>query len=198
MTSASSSSAMREILGDDFVMKNSRGSTEKGSQFHLAGKHVAIYFSAHWCPPCRQFTPMLRRTYQRMKEDGKAFEVIFVSSDKDERQFNEYYSEMPWMAIPFDDTSRRQSLARRFNVSGIPALVLLSPTGEVLNTNARADVASDPHGDRFPWIGGSQSSLANGLSMQKVAILTAIAWVVFAIIIPYLQRHGYLTNDEVA
>ena len=24
----------------------------------LAGKTVGIYFSAHWCPPCKQFTPM--------------------------------------------------------------------------------------------------------------------------------------------
>ena len=27
-------------------------------------KILALYFSAHWCPPCRQFTPMLRSAYQ--------------------------------------------------------------------------------------------------------------------------------------
>ena len=31
----------------------------------LAGKQlVCFYFSAHWCPPCRQFTPILKDFYE--------------------------------------------------------------------------------------------------------------------------------------
>ena len=31
----------------------------------LAGKElIAYYFSGHWCPPCRRFTPMLKTFYQ--------------------------------------------------------------------------------------------------------------------------------------
>ena len=31
----------------------------------LAGKDLVLYyFSAHWCPPCRQFTPMLKDWYE--------------------------------------------------------------------------------------------------------------------------------------
>ena len=30
----------------------------------LRGKIIGIYFSAHWCPPCRRFTPVLARIYQ--------------------------------------------------------------------------------------------------------------------------------------
>ena len=28
---------------------------------------VGIYFSAHWCPPCRGFTPKLAESYLEMK-----------------------------------------------------------------------------------------------------------------------------------
>lgn len=34
------------------------------------------------CPPCRAFTPQLVDTYQRIRERGHHFEVIFVSSDR--------------------------------------------------------------------------------------------------------------------
>ena len=44
-------------------------------------KYVGIYFSAHWCPPCKAFTPVLTDFYNSVNKNGKIFEVIFVSSD---------------------------------------------------------------------------------------------------------------------
>ena len=49
---------------------------------------VAVYFSAHWCPPCRQFAPALAQVYADMKAAGKKFEIVFVSSDQDESGFD--------------------------------------------------------------------------------------------------------------
>lgn len=39
------------------------------------------------CAPCRQFTPELIKTYERINKDGKNFEVVFVSLDKSMAQF---------------------------------------------------------------------------------------------------------------
>ena len=54
----------------------------------LKDKVVGIYFSAHWCPPCRGFTPELAKTYQLLTETQQTnFEIVFVSSDGDEAEF---------------------------------------------------------------------------------------------------------------
>ena len=45
----------------------------------LHGKLVGIYFSAHWCPPCRNFTPQLAQKYADFQNAGHPFEIIFVS-----------------------------------------------------------------------------------------------------------------------
>jgi len=93
---------------------------------------VGLYFSAHWCPPCRRFTPKLIETYKELNSQGKSFEVVFVSGDQGEEAFNEYFADMPWLAVPFSDSEGREGLDSRFKVSGIPHLVILdAKTGEV-------------------------------------------------------------------
>ena len=40
------------------------GGAKSSSADALAGKKVVIvFFSAHWCPPCRLFTPVLKDFY---------------------------------------------------------------------------------------------------------------------------------------
>eukprot|EP01052_Picozoa_sp_SAG31_P014390 SAG31_NODE_892_length_11180_cov_22.596426_6_plen_102_part_00 len=53
-------------------------------------------FSAHWCPPCRGFTPVLGKMFTETLAP-KGMKIVFASSDRDESAFDEYYGEMPWM-----------------------------------------------------------------------------------------------------
>ena len=76
------------------------------------------------CPPCRTFTPELIDCYNKIKAAGHDFEMIFVSSDRAENSFNEYYATMPWLSVPFGDL-RKDSLASKFSVSGIRKLSLI-------------------------------------------------------------------------
>ena len=90
---------------------------------------TGVYFSAHWCPPCREFTPILAKCYEELQALGKPFEVFFVSGDKSESEFNTYFAEMPWKAAPFSDCKLRSELRENFAVESIPTLVLLDPEG---------------------------------------------------------------------
>uniref|UniRef100_A0A5B6YMS9 protein-disulfide reductase n=1 Tax=Davidia involucrata TaxID=16924 RepID=A0A5B6YMS9_DAVIN len=115
----------------------------------LVGKNILLYFSAHWCPPCRAFLPKLIEAYHKIKAKDDAFEVIFFSSDRDQTSFDEFFSGMPWLALPFGD-KRKASLQRTFKVSGIPMLVAIGPTGRTVTTEAR-DLIIYHGADAYPF-----------------------------------------------
>jgi len=123
------------------------------AETHLKSKAAfGVYFSAHWCGPCRQFTPVLTETYKTLKSQDKAFEVVFVSADNDQHEFDEYFGSMPWSAIPYTDKKRIDALNQHFEVEGIPHFVLLDgPTGGVISKNGRGRVETDRTGNEFPW-----------------------------------------------
>ncbi|KAK1281231.1 putative nucleoredoxin 1 [Acorus gramineus] len=102
----------------------------------LVGKNVLLYFSASWCPPCRAFLPKLVDAYHKIKAKDTAFELIFISSDRDEASFDGFYAGMPWLALPFED-DRKKSLTRTFKIQGIPAMVAIGPSGRTVTDEAK-------------------------------------------------------------
>lgn len=106
----------------------------------LKGKHVGLYFSAHWCPPCRAFTPSLVKFRDENAE--KDFEIVFVSLDKSQGDKKKYIKqmEMKWPSIPGAGSKTADSLAQQFEISGIPALIILAPDGSVVTSQGREDV----------------------------------------------------------
>jgi nucleoredoxin len=95
-------------------------------------KYTALYFSAHWCPPCRLFTPKLVEWYKGFKATHPNFELVFVSGDRDEAAMKEYIKEtgMPWPAVAFDKAE--SEAFQKFSSDGIPYLVLLDENGKPL------------------------------------------------------------------
>uniref|UniRef100_A0A2P2JCC1 protein-disulfide reductase n=1 Tax=Rhizophora mucronata TaxID=61149 RepID=A0A2P2JCC1_RHIMU len=113
----------------DFLIRNNGDQVKIDS---LKGKKLGLYFSASWCGPCRRFTPTLVEVYNGLAPKGD-FEIVFVSADEDDASFKSYFSLMPWLAIPFSDSSRRKHLDGFFKVSGVPHLVIIGESGEVLS-----------------------------------------------------------------
>lgn len=122
------------------------GNGEVDTSTALDNDAIGFYFSAHWCPPCRGFTPLLADAYKDWKKDGKKIEIIFVTSDKDEDSFAAYFKEMPWLAIPKSNVDAISELKAKFKVSGIPKLVILDKSGKIIDDNARSTVTSNPSG----------------------------------------------------
>jgi len=87
--------------------------------------------------------------------DGKReddFEFVFVSSDRDDPSFDEYFAEMPWLALPFSNRKGKAALSDIFGVRGIPSLVTLdADLKTVINKSARGSASSDADGLEFPW-----------------------------------------------
>jgi nucleoredoxin len=146
---------MEALFGPTLLTKDG----EKPTADALRGKGVVgIYFSAHWCPPCRGFTPKLSKWYLASLRD-KGMAIVFVSSDKDQASFDAYFGEQPWVALPFGSRDAKATLSARFGVKGIPALILVDgATGDTINAEGRETVTADPRGTLYPWARGGAAS----------------------------------------
>jgi thiol-disulfide isomerase/thioredoxin len=122
-----------------------------GEQINATGaaaesqKITGVYFSAHWCPPCRAFTPTLVEVYNMAQQRGLDFEIVFVSFDHSEEDMLAYMTEaeMPWVALPYDSDAGEKAKEFKRDVlesTGIPFLVILNDQGEIITKDGRGDV----------------------------------------------------------
>ena len=99
-------------------------------------KLIAVYFSAHWCGPCRKFTPQLVEYYNRVAPQHPEFEIVFYSHDRSQYDMEEYVREanMPWPVINFAQLKSKQALTKDAG-SGIPSLVLFDSNGNLISSS---------------------------------------------------------------
>ena len=127
-------------LGTRFV---GPGMSNIGPERLASAEVIGIYFSAHWCPPCRQFTPKLVKTYNAMKSRGAPIEILFISADKSKEEFDSYFASMPWIAHP---SPADCGLQGEFSISGLPSLIFIKTDGTVITQDGRELVNRDPSG----------------------------------------------------
>jgi len=131
-----SSDAISQFLKGDLVQWHN-GSVVRADDTALANKKlIAFYFSAHWCAPCRKFTPQLVDYYNRVAAQHPEFEIVFYSFDKSPFAFETYMREtnMPWLAIDFTKLKGKEAIAKNAG-NGIPSLVLVDSSGSVISAS---------------------------------------------------------------
>ncbi len=93
-----------------------------------------VYFGAHWCRPCREFSPHLVEAYRRLQQQSPGrFELVFVSDDRGAGEQELYIRElgMPWPVLKFSDIGSVGAIERREG-PGIPDLVVLTRGGDLI------------------------------------------------------------------
>uniref|UniRef100_A0A3Q3GQR1 Thioredoxin-like fold domain-containing protein n=1 Tax=Kryptolebias marmoratus TaxID=37003 RepID=A0A3Q3GQR1_KRYMA len=88
---------------------------------------LGLFFGCSLNGPCKQFSGSLRDFYGRFKEASEhrdELEVVFVSSDQDQKHWQDFVQEMPWPALPFKDRHKK-SLPRLRLCSSAPIVVQL-------------------------------------------------------------------------
>ena len=125
--------AVADLVKGDLVYLNN-GSVVRFNDEALGSKKlIALYFSASWCPGCREFTPQLIEYYKRVKAQHPEFEIILVSGDRSAAEMGVHLqkTQMPWPAVDFAKLPGKETL-KRYGGESIPCLVLLDASGKVL------------------------------------------------------------------
>ena len=102
---------MEAIFGTDPIM--SKEGEVKVCDTLTTPKIIGLYFSMHDCAPCQDFTPLFAELYNEFNADGKVMEVVFCSGDKTPAEYDMYYAQQPWLALPKGDR-RLGDIAKKF------------------------------------------------------------------------------------
>ncbi|MDQ2824991.1 MAG: hypothetical protein M3R29_06050, partial [Verrucomicrobiota bacterium] len=133
---SANSDAIYKFLKGDLVRSRNGSVVPSDDDAFAHKKLIAFYFSAHWCAPCRKFTPQLVEYYNRVAPQHPEFEIIYFSLDKSASAMEAYMREagMPWPAIDYQKLQAKEVLKKNAG-EGIPGLVLVDATGKMISSS---------------------------------------------------------------
>uniref|UniRef100_A0A8C3CKW9 Thioredoxin-like fold domain-containing protein n=1 Tax=Cairina moschata TaxID=8855 RepID=A0A8C3CKW9_CAIMO len=102
---------LAEVLGEVLVAADG----EEVAVAALAARGVSLvglYFGCSLSGPCAQLGASLAAFYGRFRGEAAAagaqrLEIVFVSAEQEQQQWQEAVRAMPWLALPFADKHRK-------------------------------------------------------------------------------------------
>ncbi|CAF2581175.1 unnamed protein product [Rotaria sp. Silwood2] len=147
---------LNELLGEELLQHNASGDELSViSTNQLDGKTIVVFFAAHSCTNCKDFTPRLVKAFNEVNDEIKnKLDIVFISCDKNSEDSKEYFKKMPWKALPFSDRHRSTVLSEEFNTEDIPSLIVLSPSCELITSNGYDEICYAPKVALHKWSQG--------------------------------------------
>ncbi len=122
-------SQMNALIGDTLL---------DGSVDTIKTKLIGLYFSKNKCKWCKEFSPLLKEMYSQIQMiDSDALEIIFVSSDPDQCEYDISIAGMPWHKLPFEYRDIKQSLISKYQFKTVPQLVFVDDKGDTIEVEGR-------------------------------------------------------------
>ena len=119
----------------DVSGRDTGGNPVSLSDFIGKGKYLLVDFWSSWCGPCKQEIPNLVKLHNAYKDKGLQLVGLFVW-DKEHNMAKAVKNEgIGWPQI-FD---AKNVAMKRYGISGIPQIMLISPDGRIMKRNLRGE-----------------------------------------------------------
>ncbi|EDM36501.1 thioredoxin family protein [Pedobacter sp. BAL39] len=122
------------LRAPDFVLNDTEGKAISLASYR--GGYVLVDFWASWCVPCRAENPNVLAAYEKYKD--KNFQVLGVSLDEKKALWLKAIAEdqLPWKQV-CDFKASKSEVTQLYNISSIPANVLVDPNGKIVGKDLR-------------------------------------------------------------